>query len=254
MAGRRKLSPLEAFESNITDAEWLLRTATILENKRSKRMRRELREKIGSALRINSIDRDQLDCIQNPELIAVFMPGASIGRSHVQDLTPLRRQAIVAAAAALETYVSDAVLQRVISALSHPDGPPDQLGQLTLTIADWVKIERYTRHKRALREVVLNKQIPMLASTAPSSIGSLVKMVGLKGWTTEIDRVRGTTRGTTERELQALTNRRNKIAHSGDRDGRGRATLTQAEAIAYVDTARSVAHALESLLGKSDDA
>src|SRR5664280_3523096 len=107
MAGKRKLSPLEAFESNIADAEWLLQTARILENTRTRRMRRELRQKIGDALRINSRDKDLIDCVENGDVFMVFKPGSAAGRSHVKDLTPLRRQAIVAAAAALETYIAD---------------------------------------------------------------------------------------------------------------------------------------------------
>jgi len=156
MTGRSKLTPLQAFETNIADAEWLLRTAVMLVNQRSKRMRVELREKIGLALKIRPADRDQLDCIENDEIFAVFKPTASIERTHVIDLMPLRRQAVVAAAAALETYVADAILQRVIAALSHRDGPPALLGNLTLTIDEWVQIEKYDRHKRGLREVVLN--------------------------------------------------------------------------------------------------
>lgn len=52
MAGRRKPTPLEAFEDNMLDAHHLVSLATGLTNLRSRRMRRESRERVEEALKL----------------------------------------------------------------------------------------------------------------------------------------------------------------------------------------------------------
>jgi hypothetical protein len=109
MPGVRQPTPLEAFELNMNDALWLVETAGALRDKRVRHLRVELREKLGEALNIPARDRGRLDAIESDDLFIVIKPKASVGRNHVEDLDPLFRQAIVIAAAAVETYVADAV-------------------------------------------------------------------------------------------------------------------------------------------------
>jgi hypothetical protein len=62
VTGRAKPAPLQAFEDNMADAHYLVRLADGLTNEGSWRMRRELRDRIGEALRIADRNRDKLDC------------------------------------------------------------------------------------------------------------------------------------------------------------------------------------------------
>ena len=96
MTGKAKPTPVEAFELNIADAQWLLDTARSLTNQRSRRMRTEMREKVGEALGIAQRDRRTLDCIESSEVFVVIKPGGSVRRDHVKDLSALYRQAVEA--------------------------------------------------------------------------------------------------------------------------------------------------------------
>lgn len=252
MPGKQKLSPIQSFEVHIADAEWLLETSRVFENKRIRRMRKELRTKIGEALKISARDQDDLDCAESDEVFIIFKPESRVGRHHLRDLAPLRRQAVLAAATALETYVSDAVLWRVTPMISREEGPPGALGRLQLTIGEWDRIEKnYQRHRRGLREIVLNERIPRLASTAPNRIGELLTMLEIENWSKKVDKLRHVLPGTTVRDLDELTSRRNRIAHSSDRLGRDRAPMTYEAAKDYLEISRSVAGAIESMLGNS---
>ena len=104
---KRKPKPYAAFKDNIADAEALLNYAIAFENRRSRSMRRELRGHIGDALRVPQKQRDKLDCLESDDVFLVFLPGGSLNRGHFRDLRPLLRQSLVAACAALETYVAD---------------------------------------------------------------------------------------------------------------------------------------------------
>ncbi len=62
MVGRAKPTPLAAFGANMEDADRLVMLAEAFTNARTRRMRQEMREKIGSALGYARRDRDSLDC------------------------------------------------------------------------------------------------------------------------------------------------------------------------------------------------
>src|SRR5664279_5023495 len=113
MPGVPRPKPMEAFEVDLEDAEWLIRTAQVLQNQRARRMRGELRTKIGKALNLGVRDHEQLDCIESDDLFIVIKPASRIDRGHVRNLAPLLRQSVVAACAALETYIADEVSLRV---------------------------------------------------------------------------------------------------------------------------------------------
>ena len=249
MVGVAKPTPIEAFELNVADARWLIRTAEVLQNRRTRRMRDELRSKIGGALRIPVRDQGRLDCFESAELFVVIKPGASIDRQHVATLDPLLRQSVVAACAALETYVADAVCARVGFHVRQQGELPPRLGKLPMTVSDWKSIEdSYQRRRRGLRERVLVPTIREMASTAPNQIGVLLAMLGVEDWARKADALRSTSRGETVKQLDALTARRNRIAHEGDRRGYGRLRITVVEATGYVDLVEGVARAIESVL------
>ena len=100
---------------------------------------------------------------------------------------------------------------------------------------------------RAIRDVV-EDHIRETSSTAPNRIAEVLSTVGFRDWVKRVDTTRQVQPGTTEAELRDLTDRRNRIAHSADRQGRGRAALDVSQVKAYVRTIRLVVEATESLL------
>lgn len=247
MARTKRLAPLDAFEDNIADAEALVQYAKAFRNQRTRGMRKELRERIGEALKVPSKKRATLDCLESEHLFVVFMPDGGLGRAQFDDLRPLLRQAVVAACAALETYVADKAMEFVGQAL-RANQLPRRLREITLTIGHWVDIEQgYDRRAWGIRALV-EETIREMSSTAPSRIGEVLGIVGVKDWSKQVDAARKVAAGTTIRKLEELTDRRNRIAHSADRKGQGRATLDLEEVQTYITLIKSVADALEVVL------
>src|SRR5436190_723904 len=120
MAGKSKPTARQAFDDNIADAEALVAVVRALRNRRVRRMRRELRERLGNALDLPKRDWDDLDCVESDDLFAVLKPGGRLDRNSISEpsLRPLLRQALVAACAAIETFVGDRVMERLGDALS----------------------------------------------------------------------------------------------------------------------------------------
>lgn len=107
-----KQTPIKVFEDNISDAERLLMLTTVLINTRTRRIRSELRERLGTAMKIARRRWDELDCVESADLLVVLKPGGAARREHFDEpeLRPLLRQAIVAVAAAVESYVAEGLL------------------------------------------------------------------------------------------------------------------------------------------------
>jgi hypothetical protein len=214
-------------------------------------MRRELRERLGDALGIPKKHWDTLDCIESQDLFAIFKPGGAASRDSVSEpqLRPLLRQALVAACAAIETFVGDRVMERLRSALdSNPR--PTRLLDLPMSVGDWLRIdEGYERRRWGLREVV-ELEVRRRASPAPSQIGQVFGIVGEKGLWKRIDKRRGETLGSSENSLDRIYERRNLIAHQGDRLGQGRATITIEEVVSDLNCIRSVVAALDAETAK----
>lgn len=84
----KKPEPIESFKTNMADAEALVAYARHFTNQRVYSMRRELRSRIGDALRIPQREQDDLDCIESDGLFLVFKPGGGIGRQDFADLRP----------------------------------------------------------------------------------------------------------------------------------------------------------------------
>jgi hypothetical protein len=227
VAGKAKPTARQAFDDNLADAEALVRIVSALQNRRVRRMRREMRERLGSALGISKKHWDDLDCIESDDLFAVFKPGSRVDRESVSkpSLRPLLRQALVAACAAIETFVGDRIMERLRGALDS-EPRPTRLLALPMTVDDWLRIdETYQRRSWGLREVV-EVEVRRLASPAPSQIGIVFGIVGEKNLWKRVDKRRGKPVGTSERALGRIYERRNRIAHQGDRSGRGRAAIS----------------------------
>jgi hypothetical protein len=73
-------------------------------------------------------------------------------------------------------------------------------------------------------------------------------MLGVIDWAKRLDRQQGVRAGHTVKTLQRITDRRNKIAHEGDRQGRSRASITVKEIKADLTSLERIVTAIEALL------
>jgi hypothetical protein len=229
-----KPSAIEAFEANLADADMLVGLSRALENRRVYRMREELRERVGAALSVAKKHRAGLDCVESEDLFVVLKPTGSLSRGDLteESLRPLLRQAVVALCAAVETYVADRVME-LFGPVIKQDDLPSRLAALAMTVGDWHAIERdYTRRGWGLREVV-RRQIESQASASPSQLGKLFSAVGVSKLLERVDKNRGVGKGRSAEQLDEIVERRNRIAHAGDRKGRGRATISVEEVDGY---------------------
>jgi hypothetical protein len=158
----------------------------------------------------------------------------------------------VAACAATETYLADKVMEQIGPVLWKSAEIPKRLGDLPLTVDEWVFInETYTYQRRGLREIVIEPAVRQLSSVAPSKVGELLSMLGVNQWTRKLDAERGVKRGDTEQTLERIRSRRNRIAHEGDRRGRSRAPISVDEVKADLASLESIVAAVEAILPRA---
>lgn len=239
----------EAFISNIADADRLLSYARAFQNSRKYRMRKELRERVGDALGIPTRDRDRMDCLENSALFLAFRDASVFGPNEFKDLRPLLRSVLVAACAAFETFLADRVMEILASAVKA-ENTPSRLKAIPLTVGEWMDIEeKYERRAWGMRRVV-EKFVRESASTAPNKVGNTLSVVGVSNWAKSVDSKRGVASGITVAQLNALTERRNRIAHAADRQGQGRSTLTTDEVLVYVTQIKQIVDAIDAVLAK----
>lgn len=241
-------TPKDAFNDNMDDAHRLVQLANILKNTRTKRIRSERRTKIGGALGIPRKRHNDIDGVESDDVFVVLKPGTSLTREDFDSHPSLLRQAIVAACAALETYVSDIAEERVREILRNREDWPDRLGRIPMTLSDWQKVESYKYRWRGITEVVIAPYLREESSTAASKIGQLLSLCGVDKPLRKLDTERGVSKGTTETELNDLAERRNRIAHSGDRAGYGRAGIAPEEVSTMLNGIKSITDALASTL------
>lgn len=243
-----KPSPRETFDLNMADAYLLVELAEALDNFRARRMRRELREKVGMAIGVPAAQWTAMDCIESEEFFLVLKPGSGWEREHLQDRSPLLRQAVVAGAAAFETFLTDRVVGRVREIMRSKDEFPPRLASIAMTVGNWRSIESYSYRWRGITEVVLRSHVREQASTASNQVGQLMSTIGVEQWARRVDSVRGVTRGTTVRELDEVTDRRNRIAHEADRRGHGRATIDAEWVRESLDHLEAIVKAVDSIV------
>lgn len=218
----------EAFEDNMADAHHLVRVAKALTNVRQNRMRAELRRRVGAALALPQKDHEHLDCLQSDQLFVTFLPGSELKRQDFVDARPFLRQALMAAAAAAETYIYDRTMERVGGLIASPE-PPKRLLDIPTDVRKVLKMLDYTKAGWGIRVLMLEPYIKEHASTAPSQVGEMLSLMGVSDGLKKVDARRKVAKGETFGFLTRFTVRRNKIAHQGDREGRKRALLTVEE-------------------------
>lgn len=255
MARQTRQTPQQAFCANMEDAHHLVRLAEAFTNQRVRKARREFRQRMGKAMKLPQRRWDDLDCVESAEVLVVLKPGAVLGRDHFADHKPLLRQALVAACAATETYLADIAMSQMANLTTSEQAATRRLRELPMTVGDWLHLEqRYKYRRRGLHEQVIRRQVEELASTDPSKVGALFSLLGVSDWSRKMDHHRGTEKGDTLQFLDRVTKRRNKIVHTGDRQGLGRAPITVAEVKADLAALESVVSAAENMVAGSSNA
>lgn len=242
-------SPIEVFEANIADAERLLALTRLLLNTRTYRMRRELRESVGEAMRVPRKRWDELDCVESADVFVVLKPEGRAAREHFTEpeLRPLLRQAVVAISAAVESYVAEKACSFVSAAMKMDPRPP-RLRQLSVSFEDVLWIEENYERRGWGHRALLRQHLVAAASSDPDQIGRVFSIVGRPGLWPLVDKERKAGKGTSERQMRDLANRRNQIAHSGDRSGRGRALLDFDDVETFYADAKAVVEAIDAVL------
>ncbi len=64
----------------MADAERLVAYARALTNKRSRKLRAELRQRLATALKVRSKEKDLLDGLESADLFVVFKPTTRLSR------------------------------------------------------------------------------------------------------------------------------------------------------------------------------
>lgn len=245
----RKPLPIEVFEDNIADAQRLIGFTRALLNTRRRRMRRELREIYGEAMGLRRRDWDLLDCVESDDVFIVLKPRSKTERKHFTEpeLRPLLRQAVVAISAAVESYVSEKACSYIGNAFTSGDVPP-RLRSIPLTLGDMLDIEESYQRRRWGQRAVVEGWIQAEASPHPDKIGLVMAAVGKRDFWGKVDNRRGKRTGTSRKQLQALHERRNRIAHTGDRLGSRRASLELEDAEEHFTNAKEIVEALDRVL------
>lgn len=238
-----------AFETNMADAELLVRWAVSIKNARQRRERKELRQRIGVALDIPQKRRDEIAIVESNDLSIVIKPDSAVSRADFADTQPLLRQAVVAGCAATETFLSDLVMDHISDVTAAPNNLPSKLADTPMTVGQWLQIDRdYKYPRRGLHERVLRDYVSRYASTSPRRMGDLMAMLGVSKWAARLDQARGVSPQTSVTFLDMVSKRRNRIAHAGDRSGRTRAQITSDEVTEILSGLRSVVAGLDLIV------
>lgn len=238
-----------AFETNMADAELLVRWAVSIKDSRGRRERAEMRQRVGLALDIPQKRRQDISVVESNELLIVIKPDSAVSRDDFADVQPLLRQAVVAGCAATETFLSDLVMDHIANVTATPSALPSKLANTPMTVGQWLEIDRdYTYQRRGLHERVLRDYVSRYASTSPRRMGDLMAMIGVTKWAARLDEARGVPPQTTLAFLDMVSKRRNRIAHTGDRSGRSRAQITSDEVSTILDGLRSVVGGLDRVV------
>lgn len=211
------LSPLEAFEENLADAERMLRLAIGLADVRVKRMRADFKRNLGAALGVPSDERALLERAEGRDAWVILKPHANLSREMFGEeaLSPLVRQSVIVIGAAVEGFVADRAVAAVNEMLYGARLPQAATARLT-------------------------NDIRLEASADPKKISSVFKRLGVEQILPEACEEAGFKVNTVLADLVVL---RNRIAH-----GRGAEALSPGTVLELLERTRSVVRALEEVL------
>lgn len=245
MSGKRP-TPLQVFEVNLDDAHRLIEFARALENFRPYRMRKERRTRVGAALGYSKRSTRNLDWIESNHAYVIFKPDGDLDRTRFTEdaLRPLLRQAVVAIAAAVESYVARRACGFIGAAL-RADPLPKRLDGMSISFGEILLEDRRLKRRLFGYRGLLKAHIEREASASPSKIGEVFSTVGVSGLWRAVDKERDCAPGRSEKQLDRLAKRRNKIAHDGDWEGSKRASLTLDQVEGFYRCAKEIVEAID---------
>lgn len=243
------ISPLAAFEDNIQDAIILVNRAKFLSTIGMRKLQSARTELVCDFLKIPKRDRGDVLCLENDHLFFVIKKDVGFGLDEMKNADPLYRQAIVAGCAALESYVADIMIQHLDFALGLKE-PSSKLTGMPITLREWHEIDsKYVQGIRGVKKII-RENIKKSAGPSSASVGYIMSMMQLTGWSTKVDNERKLTNGvTTVAQLDMIANRRNVIAHSGDRGPRNTKAPIDAKTVdEYLQIIKSIVEALDKVI------
>lgn len=212
MAGKRQLTPMEVFEANIGDAERLIAFARSLEN--SRRWTRASRPAPSSS---STSPKES------------FGHSAATGRRR-----DLNRGRVVRR--------RESLLLCFRRARFAPE--PTQGRDVPLDAV--IEIESRYQRRRVGHRAILREFVEHEANPSPSRI--VFATVDQRDVLKKVDVRRGLPNGTSGNQLETLSRRRNKIAHTGDRTPSGRPALALGDVDGSLETAKEIVTAMEDVL------
>lgn len=244
------ISPLAAFEDNIQDAIILVNRAKFLSTIGMRKLQSARTELVCDFLKIPNRDRGDVLCLENDHLFFVIKKDVGFGLEEMKNADPLYRQAIVAGCAAIESYVADIMIQHLDFALGLKE-PSSKLTGMPITLREWHEIDaKYVQGIRGVKKII-RENIKKSAGPSSASVGYIMSMMQLTGWSKKVDQVRVVPEGTTVKQLDMISNRRNVIAHSGDRGPRNTKAPIDAKTVdEYLQIIKSIVEALDKVIKK----
>jgi hypothetical protein len=119
---------------------------------------------------------------------------------------------------------------------------------VSVTLGDVFDIEQTLTRRRFGWRRILQEKIEREASAAPGKIESVFDFVGKPVRWSHIDKRRHVASGKSRGQMEELAKRRNRIAHTGDRAGSGRAAISIGDAQGHLENAKATIEALEVIL------
>lgn len=133
----------------------------------------------------------------------------------------LLRQAVLVAAAALESFLWDVLRENALTVIQAKGRKADDtLRNITLTLDDYLSLEGYEDKDVRLRQIIL-KRFERGSLYDLEKVSEIAQILGVRDLWKEVGKEIGSTPEDIKAKLQSLINRRNQIVHRADRPEEG---------------------------------
>jgi len=239
---------------NFSVAEHLLQLYELFRDLREEVAAEPLRLAVCKALSLP--DHTTLRQARNDQVVMVAKAAAPIPQSLLvpDGIDFLLRQAVVVACTALESFISDALRENVLTIVrARKRRADDSLKKLTLSLDDYLSLESYADPEIRLKQIIL-KNFQRKTLYDASSIEEVAAILTVREYWKYVSKKCGQSEGELKRQIGELIARRNQIAHRADRpdeeatppeeaDGHGLRVISFAWVHTRVATARTVVSA-----------
>lgn len=252
------MQALTLFNQNFAVAESLIQLYELFHGMRQVDLKEELRFAICSFW--GSPPHAAMKPSMNDRVLVVAKAAAKVPESLTLDggLNFLLREAVVVACTALESFLSDALRENVLTIVQARKTRADEsLRKLTFTLGDYISIQQYDDQDYRLKQIIL-KNFERATLYDAASIERIAQILTIRNFWDEIERSTGNKAGDFKRLLGELIHRRNQIAHRADRpeegeeaDAFGLRPITFAWTNHRIQTAKTVVSASAELIERT---